>query len=335
MSDVPDGPPSSFGPLRVRYCDFAEQEASGLSPLYVELARAVAESERLLGFISSLPARKQQPNLVFAAVRHLCGTPRDALHFADLVTANETAIRALILQRSTQTNEPGRCAALLPALGLLPEPLALLEVGASAGLCLLPDRYGYNFGTLRLRPSLDRVRAAPVFPCDVDAATPLPDRLPAVVWRAGLDLHPVDLHDPGEVAWLETLVWPGQEARAERLRRAIAVGRMHTPPVHRGDLLTDLPALAAKAPPGVTLVIFHSAVLAYLTVEERQRFAAVVRQLDAVWISNESPEVLPELAARLDEPPPRDRFLLCMDGEPLAVTAPHGQSIRWLGRPSA
>lgn len=335
MSNVPDIQTTSFDPLRARYRDFAEHEVAGLSPLYVELAYAVADSETLLGFISSLPAPKQQPNLVFAAVRHLYGTPRNAQQFTDLVIAHEAPIRDLILQRSTQTNEPGRCASLLPALGLLPEPLALLEVGASAGLCLLPDCYGYNYGTVQLRPQHRSVPPAPVFPCHINAATPLPYRLPQVIWRAGLDLNPVNLHDPEQAAWLEALVWPGQEARAARLRTAIAVARKHAPIVFQGDLLTDLPALAAKAPEGTTLVIFHSAVLAYLTAEECQRFAALVRELDAVWISNESPGVLPELAAKLNEPPPPNQFLLCIDGEPLAVTAPHGQSIRWLAEPTA
>ncbi len=335
MSSMPDVLPRSLDALRARYRDFAEHEAAGLSPLYVELARAVAESGTLLGFIASLPIPKQQPNLVFAAVRHLYGTPRDALRLTELVVAHEAAIRDLILQRSTQTNEPGRCASLLPALCLLPEPLALLEVGASAGLCLLPDCYGYDYGTVQLRPPHQSVSSAPAFPCRVIAATPLPNRLPEVVWRAGLDLNPVDLHDPEQAAWLETLVWPGQEARAERLHDAMAVARTHPPTVLPGDLLTDLPALAAKAPEGATLVIFHSAVLAYLTAEECQRFSAVVRELDAVWISNESPDVLPELAAKLKEPPALDQFLLCMDGAPVAVTAPHGQSLHWLGKPSA
>ncbi|MFL5381744.1 MAG: DUF2332 domain-containing protein [Longimicrobiaceae bacterium] len=317
-----------FEPIRGRYLAFAENEAKGVSPLYEALARGVAESEPLLRFIASLPEAKQQPNLVFAAVRRLCGTPEDAAHLARLVERHPEPVRRLILARSTQTNEPGRCAALLPALGGLREPLALLEVGASAGLCLLVDRYGYDYGRLRIEPGDPR---APVFPCRASGATPLPPRVPEIAWRAGIDLNPVDLADPEAAAWLETLVWPGNDARAARLRAAIEVARENPPAVVRGDLLDDLPALAATAPPGATLVVFHSAVLAYASPEERERFERQVAALGAVWISNEFPRVLPHVASKCASRPPDDRFLLAVDGNPVALTGPHGQSVDWLG----
>ncbi|HEV2129850.1 MAG TPA: DUF2332 domain-containing protein [Longimicrobiaceae bacterium] len=316
--------------LRARYRDFAEHEAKGISPLYEELARSVTESEPLLRFISRLPDAKQQPNLVFAAVRYLYGTPGDASHFSDLIERHAEPIRDLILTRRTQTNEPGRCATLLPALALLPQPLALLEVGASAGLCLLPDRYAYDYGSALLAPRSEDAVRAPVFPCRVNDATPVPDELPQVTWRAGVDLNPIDLSDPEEVRWLETLVWPGQEARAERLRAAISLAREHPPRVVRGDLLSDLQSLAATAPRDATLVVFHSAVLAYVASEDQDRFVRLVKDLGAVWISNESPQVLPAIAQRLHGPLPEDRFLLSIDGKPVAVTGPHGQSIDWV-----
>jgi hypothetical protein len=316
--------------LRERYRRFAEDEARGISPLYEALAHAVAGDEALLGFISSLPEAKRQPNLVFAAVRHLYGTPADPAHFAELVARHAEPIRALILARSTQTNEPGRCAVLLPVLARLPQPLALLEVGASAGLCLLPDRYGYDYGRARLAPTPSAAGRPPVFPCRANAATPIPGEMPRVAWRAGLDLNPIDLSDPEEAAWLETLVWPGDEPRAERLRAAIRLARESPPPVVKGDLAADLAALAATAPADATLVIFHSAVLSYGSGEERDRFARGVAELGAVWISNEAPRVLPRIAAKLDEDPPANRFLLAVDGNPVALTGPHGQSIDWL-----
>ena len=327
---------SSFEELRARYRHFAEREAQGISPLYADLARAVSGSDPILRFVAALPASKQQPNLVFAAVRHLFGTPRDASHFAELVAQHPAPIRALILARSTQTNEPARCATLLPVLARLPGPLALLEVGASAGLCLLPDRWGYDYGRARVPPRVQGRHPAPVFACRASAATPLPAACPSIAWRAGLDLNPLDLRDPAEVAWLETLVWPGQPDRAERLHAAIRVAQDDPPTVARGDLLTDLRQLAGAAPPGATLVVFHSAVLAYVAAADRARFGAEVASLGAVWVSNEAPSVLPAVAARLGAAPPDGQFLLAVNGEPVAFTHPHGRAIEWLeGRAGA
>ncbi|HEU0299836.1 MAG TPA: DUF2332 domain-containing protein [Longimicrobium sp.] len=320
-----------FARLRARYRHFAEHEAKGVSPLYERLARGVAESEPLLRFVAALPGAKQQPNLVFAAVRRLYGTPRDLPHVEELVGRHPEPIRALILRRSTQTNEPGRCATLLPVLARLPQPLALLEVGASAGLCLLPDRYAYDYGRARLEPPSSGAPDPPLFPCRADDATPLPDRLPTVAWRAGIDLNPLDLADPEDVAWLETLVWPGQEDRAERLRAAIRIARESPPRIVKGDMIEKLRSVAADAPADATLVIFHTAVLPYLPEEAREQFVRLVMEMDAVWISNESPDLLPAIAAKLPVAPPGDRLLLSVNGEPVAVTGPHGQSIEWLG----
>ena len=90
-------------------------------------------------------------------------------------------------------------------------------------------------------------------------------------------------------------MWPGEGDREERLAAAIASARRDPPPVYRGDLLTDLPALAAQAPADATLVIFHSSVLAYVASQDRDRFARTVRGLAAVWLSNEAPGVVPGL----------------------------------------
>ena len=87
----------------------------------------------------------------------------------------------------------------------------------------------------------------------------------------------------------------------------------------RGDLRRDLPALIARAPKGLQLVAYHSAVLGYLqSASERGAFARSVRQLDAVWISNEAPSVFPELAKASPPPRTRDQFLLAVDGKPVA-----------------
>jgi len=111
--------------------------------------------------------------------------------------------------------------------------LALLEVGASAGLCLLPDVYADDYGGPILEPRTERLKP-PVFPCAVNAAAPVPARPPRVIWRAGLDLKPVDLAHPPEVAWLEALVWPEQTDRLARLRAAIQIAVEQKPRLVKG-----------------------------------------------------------------------------------------------------
>lgn len=310
---------------------YAEVEAAGRSELFGQMAMAVAADPATLDFLAALPRPKWQPNLLLGAVRYLFGTPPDAAGFLDLVRTHPDEIAAVMAVRRTQTNEPARCATLLPALARLPQPLALLEVGASAGLCLLPDRYAYAYGDHRVAPSPPGNPTAPVFSCVADALTPLPVGNLEVVWRAGLDLHPVDLTDPAEIRWLEALVWPGQEHRLAGLRAACDVARADPPRIVAGDLRADLAALAAQAPAGATLVVFHTAVLGYVTdPAERAAFADTVGELEAVWIANERARVIPavgeDVAAQAPTPA---AFLMCVDGEPTAWTDPHGASIVW------
>ena len=301
------------------------REAHGRSPAYESLAGSVADDDLVLGFLAALPPPKRQPNLLFAAARYLLGAPPGIGSLRSLVQQNEAELAQVMLARLTQTNEPARCATLLPALARLPGPLALIEVGASAGLTLLFDRYSYDYdGHLIAGSDPD----APTLRCAVRGPVPLPARVPAIAWRAGLDLNPLDVTRDDDVRWLSCLVWPGESDRAERLAAAIASARRDPPPVYRGDLLTDLPALAAQAPADATLVIFHSAVLAYVAPRDRERFAQTVRGLAAVWLSNEAPGVVPGL------PPAEFRegtFVLGQGGRtPLAFADGHGTWLHWL-----
>jgi hypothetical protein len=312
------------------YLRFAEDEVRDRSPLYGELLRGVAADPEVIGFLLTLPREKRQPNLLLAAARYLFGTPAGWDQFRSGVLQDKDALRAAMLARSTQTNEPGRCAALLPALAGLPEPLALLEVGASAGLCLLPDFYAYHYGGAILGPEAQRF-TPPVFPCTVSAATPVPARLPRIVWRAGLDLKPVDLSDPGEVGWLEALVWPEQTDRLARLRAAIKIAAEQQPRLVKGDLRTDLATLAREAPKDATLVIFHTAVLPYVSsAAEREEFARSVGLLCDFWIANETPRVLPDIARRAGRQGPRGSYLLSVNGAPMAWADPHGAWLDWI-----
>ena len=114
------------------------------------------------------------------------------------------------------------------------------------------------------------------------------------------------------------------------LRDAVLLARADPAIVHRGDLLTDLLSLAAEAPVDATLVVFHSAVLAYLTAAQRARFREIVAQFaeqrPTVWLSNEGPGVVTDVAVP-DGPVP---FVLARDGHALAWASPHGDWLHWL-----
>ncbi|MEW9532178.1 DUF2332 domain-containing protein [Microbispora sp. NPDC049125] len=312
------------------YRYFAEREVRGHSPAYESLARGVASDDRLLSLIDGLPSIKRQPNLLFAAVRFLGGPVDDPARFLSWTSRHWDEVRAAMLARRTQTNEVGRCASLLPVLAALPQPLALIEVGASAGLCLYPDRYRYRYGDL---PVFGPEDGPVTLTCRTAGEVPVPRRMPDVVWRAGLDLDPIDVRDDDATRWLECLVWPGQDERLARLRGALSMARRDPPHLVRGDAAAGLPGLVARAPEGATVVVFHSAVLPYLDAEARDRFVAVVRGLPVRWVSNEGASRLPSVSERLTRDLPEDRltFLTALDGRPLAMTGPHGEWLHWLG----
>jgi hypothetical protein len=311
------------------YRDFGETEAHGQSAVYEEWALGVAADRELIDIIDELPLQKRQPNLIFACARLLGAPVGPFAGFRDWLLANWPAVAAEAGHRSTQTNEARRCATLLPALTMIPGPLALLEVGASAGLCLYPDRYSYSYdGGEPVHPSDGP--STVLLECATNGRVPVPGELPTIVWRAGIDLEPLDVDDADDMLWLETLIWPEQHERRERLRSAIAIARQEPPRLVRGDAIAALAALAAQAPADATLVIVASAVLVYLPAADRLRFVEAVRELGADWVSLEGVGGLPTVRAAIpDDGGAPGRFVLALNERPLAWTGPHGQSLDW------
>ncbi|WP_245601664.1 DUF2332 domain-containing protein [Hamadaea tsunoensis] len=314
------------------YEQFARRELAGFSAAYERICLAVAADDELLDRLSTLPVPKRQPNLLLGAVRWLDGPIGGYEPFREFVLGRWELVEEVVLRRRTQTNEANRCAAVLPLLARVHaetgKPLALIEVGTSAGLCLLPDRYGYRYGDRRVGDPAALVQLA----CDVQGPVPVPAAVPPIAWRAGIDINPLDVTDPGDMRWLECLVWPEQTDRRERLRAAVSIARLDPPRIVSGDLNETIEKLVEEAPADATTVVFHTAVLAYLDEEGRAAFARKMASLPVRWIANESPQTFPEIAARVTAPPPPGPYLtvLALDGRPYAYGAPHGQSLYWL-----
>jgi hypothetical protein len=314
------------------YRAMAERELCGVSPSYEALCRAVAANAPVCRLLDCLPPGKRQPNLLFGAVRYLDGPVDEPAAFLAFVISEWDAVADTIRTHRTQTNEPGRCAILLPLLASLRQPLALVEVGASAGLCLYPDRYAYRYlfdaGEHRIGHSDVELT------CAVSGPVPLPQRLPEVVWRAGLDLNPLHADRADDRRWLASLVWPEPRERAERVARALDLVAADPPRLDTGDLVTELPTLISSAPPHATLVVFHCSALAYVEPERRHQFTEVMhglqREREIQWISNEAPGVIHGTDF---DPGPSARVVLAHNERPIALAGPHGQSLEWLDDP--
>lgn len=317
--------------VQQRYARFADLEAPGRSALYAEWAAGIAADAEMCATLARIPETHRQPPLVFAVTRML-GAPLEGYPvWRAFVRRNAEQVVAECTARSLQTNEPLRLAALLPVLSEIEGPIALLEIGASAGLCLYPDRYSYRFvdhdGTLRL--GLDPADGVSPVVLESRVDGDLPSiRMPNVVWRAGIDLSPLDARDARDRAWLRGLVWPGEEGREARIDAALDIAASDPPLLVRGDAGEQLDALVAEAPADATLVITTPGVLVH--IPRAARIALVERLLrhSARWITIDPPALLdvwsPALAA--DGWP---GFVVALDGSVRAAADPLGAWWEW------
>lgn len=316
----------SFSETAPMYHFFAD-ECRETSPSYAALSELVAADSELLTLIEELPKHKRQPNLIFASAKYLDAPMVEPSVFKEWMIAHWVDVQRLALQRATQTNEVGRLGVLLPVLAAIEGPLALLELGSSAGLGLFPDHYSYNMNGTELHPSNgpSTVTIATTF----EGPVPIPQRLPEITWRGGIDLNPLDVSAQDDADWLRALIWPEQQERLARFNSAASIVRTQGYQSFRGDFLELLPTALASIPSGVTPVVFHSAAVVYLDSADRQKFRETITSLSDHWIAFEGQSVIPDIQVpKLQQP--RTDFLLSYNGEPLAFAKPHGGFGRWL-----
>ena len=317
--------------VRERYDRFARDEAAGRSALYAEWARGAASDRDVQAVLARVPETSRQPPLVFAVTRML-GAPLDGFtSWRTFVLAHADAVVAECSARRLQTNEPLRLAPLLPVLSEIDGPIALLEIGASAGLCLYPDRYSYRFvdcdGESRVALDPADGPSQVVLTSEVRGELP-PMRMPQIVWRAGIDLDPLDAREPRDRAWLCGLVWPGEAGREERIAAALDIVAADPPLMVRGDAGAQIAAVAASAPQDATLVITTPGVLVHIPREARNRLIAQVQELAGHWITIDPPGVHDAWHPAVDAERWQG-FVVAMDGGVRAAADPLGRWWEW------
>ncbi|GAA3657878.1 DUF2332 domain-containing protein [Microbacterium marinilacus] len=320
-----------------RFVRFARAEAPGRSEVYRRWAEGVASDAAVLAVLARVPAQRRQPPLVFAVTRMLGAPVGGYPAWASFVLDNADAVVEECSARALQTNEPLRCAALLPALARIAGPVALLELGASGGLCLFPDRYAYRY-----RRGEDAIEVLPsggspvLLESELRGAEP-PFATPEIVWRAGIDLQPLDAADLADRAWLEGLVWPEEVERAARVAAALDLVAADPPLLVAGDA-SDLEVVrrtAALAPREATLVVTTPGVLPYLPRARRQALIDALRGPDGIregavrWITLDQPGLHDAWRPPIDADAWGDGFALALDGDVLAAADPLGAWVDW------
>jgi hypothetical protein len=250
-----------------------------LALLSEQLDRGLEDSLRRAWATRSFGAWYERPLLLLAALRDAAlgegpshplwnavaaDAPRaesaSTSAIAAAVAPDREALWRTLAERHVQTNETSRAVGWMWPAHLLagaPRPIALLDIGASAGLNLVADQ---------LAPMWERAdgTALPVAP------------LPPIASRTGYDLRPIDVRDPDEVRWLLACTWPEQQGRVHRLRAAVdAVLEMAARgegPVLEQVTAAEIPARLPTCAPGTLAIAYQSVFRDYLSADERARY---------------------------------------------------------------
>ncbi len=341
---------------------FARDAAKAGSPLYACIVEGIGADEDLKAIAAR--ARRGQPyaNMLLAPVHYLllggadhplrrfyatCGGTLSVAdedpfpHFRDFALAHREEIVLLVEARVVNTNEVGRTSVLHAGFRVVAaeagEPLGLIEIGPSAGLNMIWDRYGVRY----LRDGTPAVEIAPdaplVLECELrGAANPPASPTPAVASRVGLELNPVDLTTAEDRAWLRALIWPDQVERLRRLERAMALFDAACPEIRGGNALALLPEAICAIPENVPVCVYHTIVAYQFGQKGRQALDDILTVAGLrrpVWRL--------ALEAEAQDGAWRNWLTLSryrdgtVESRRLAESHPHGTWIEWLGRITA
>jgi len=277
---------------------------------------------------------------------HLSGTAPTLAPIYAGEAADDNAIIAEVLRQHgdsllpwldgpPQTNEAGRSSSFIAAMLWLaeqglPSRLECLEIGSSAGINLMIDRYFYDLGGVMVGPEEGAaMRFVPEW-----RGPPPPDRKIAIASLRGCDVAPVDLTDPAQALRLRAYIWPEHAARFACLEAAIAAASAKRPDLvkmNAADFVEQ--ELVRPQEAGTTRVIMHSIVWQYVPADQQERITRAMAEWGSratqeralAWISLEGNRTLLNHGLEVRYWPGGEEPHL------LAAAHAHGAWIEWLG----
>ena len=285
--------------LKKAFQTFAKVEAATSSPLYEFLSYKIGDDEELLEITSYIPKTQPKPNLLFAAVHYLLMQVEDPLrHYYPSLTNNplpfhesypvfksfvlnyEEKLKQIFQEKLVQTNEVRRSAYLYPFIASIYErehkPLALIEIGSSAGLLLALDHYNYRYNN----DLFIHLHEHPFTIQSVNNGDPLPlsmTNTPEIKERIGIDLNILDLQNPDDYLWMQALIWPEHKERHKQLAEAKVINETVEKVLMKGDAIELLPKVIRQINENHQIVIFHTHVANQFPKELKQALIEVLK----------------------------------------------------------
>ncbi|UOE53850.1 DUF2332 domain-containing protein [Cytobacillus oceanisediminis] len=286
--------------LASRFKTFGQYECHSSSNLYEFLSYKIAEDEELLVLASEARDGQPVPNLFLGAIHYLLlkgkehelkefypslvenpRNPQKSFHsFRDFCRLNSQEIEEIVKAKIVQTNEVRRCAYLYPVFAWIfqqtEKPLALIEIGTSAGLQLLWDKYSYSYGTGKTfgNPSANVHLTSEIKGGHVPI---LPAELPPVASRTGVDLHINDLNNGEDFLWLKSLIWPEHQERRTLFEKAAQCVKANPISLIEGDGVELLPSLIEGIPEEHSICVFHTHVGNQMPAEVKENLLAKIK----------------------------------------------------------
>lgn len=257
----------------------------------------------------------------------------DARIIADVMAAHEAALLPW-LAGPPQTNEAGRSANFVAAMLWLaardlPARFECLEIGSSAGINLMLDRYAYDLGGVQVGPRQPVMAFAPQW-----HGPPPPAQAITIAAAKGCDVAPVDLADPAEALRLKAYIWPEHTVRFERMDAAIRAARERRPDLVQANAADFVEAeLARPQAPGTTRMLMHSIVWQYVPADQQARVTAAMEAAGAkatpdrplAWVMVEADRTVHRHKLTVRHWPGGEEEVQ------LAWSHPHGADVEWLG----
>jgi hypothetical protein len=280
---------------QVRYC--RENDAPITARVVAALAEAVASGAsnpfldrvcewqgapladglplRCAGALHALHLSEREPAL---AAIYAGGKAEDRAIVAQVIARHSDELLPW-LDGPPQTNEAGRSASFIAAMLWLaeqglPARFDCLEIGSSAGINLMLDRFAYDLGGVHVTPKRPVLSFAPEW-----RGPPPPARPIAFAAVRGCDIAPLDLADPVQSLRLKAYIWPEHRVRFERLEAAIAAARDRPPDLVQMDAAEFVEAeLARPQAEGTTRLLMHSIVWQYVPADQQARVTAAMER---------------------------------------------------------